>query len=124
MYGEIFNHLKGKSTPSKVYSATSAYKNSQKLSFMVTCVSLIFIHQMDIFIFSVGHLVRHSNIFCQTFIIKNVRLSDKSDEFRQHWYYRGETILVHHDTIRIMIQSSRYDTYPDMLYTCTCTAEK
>ena len=50
---------------------------------MVTCVSL-FIHQMDIFIFSVGHLVRHSNIFCRTFI-KNVRLSDRSDEFRQHW---------------------------------------
>ena len=34
--------------------------------------------------FSVGHLVRHSNIFCQT-SIKNVRLSDRSDEFRQHW---------------------------------------
>ena len=37
---------------------------------------------------------------------------------------RGETIRVHHDTIRITIQSSRYDTYRDMLYTCTCTAEK
>ena len=48
--------------------------------FMVTCVSLLFIHQMDIFIFSVGHLVRGSNIFCWTFI-QNVRLSD---EFRQH----------------------------------------
>ena len=41
---------------------------------------------MDIFIFFVGHLVRHSNIFCQTFI-KNVRLSDRSDEFRQHCKY-------------------------------------
>ena len=37
---------------------------------------------------------------------------------------RGETIRVYHDTIRITIQSSRYDTYRDMLYTCTCTAEK
>ena len=35
--------------------------------------------------FSVGHLVRHSNIFCRTFI-ENVRLSDRSDEFRQHWF--------------------------------------
>ena len=40
---------------------------------------------MDIFfIISVGHLVRHSNIFCRTFI-RNVRLSDRSDEFRHHW---------------------------------------
>ena len=37
---------------------------------------------------------------------------------------RGETIRVHHDTIRITIQISRYDTYRDMLYTFTCTAEK
>ena len=69
----IFNHLKEKSTPSKVLSDTSA------------CVSLLFIHQMDIFIFSVGHLVRHSSIFCWTFI-KNVQLSDRSDEVRQHWW--------------------------------------
>ena len=33
-------------------------------------------------------------------------------------------IRVHHDMIRITIQSSRYDTYRDMLYTCTCTEEK
>ena len=46
----------------------------------LSCASLLFIHQMDIFIFSVRHLVRHSNIFCLTFI-KNVQLSD---EFRQH----------------------------------------
>ena len=52
---------------------------------MVTCVSLFLIHQMDIFIFSVGHSVRHSNIFCRTFM-KNVRLSDRSDEFRQHCF--------------------------------------
>ena len=38
--------------------------------------------------------------------------------------FRGETIRVHHDTIHITIQSSRYDTYRDMLYTCTCTAVK
>ena len=31
----------------------------------------------------VGHLVRHTGVFCRTFW-KNVRLSDKSDEFRQH----------------------------------------
>ena len=37
------------------------------------------------FINSVGHLVRHSNIFCRTFI-RNVRLSDRSDEFRHHWW--------------------------------------
>ena len=40
------------------------------------------------FIISVRHLVRHSNIFCQTFI-RNVRLSDRSDEFRHHWIYHG-----------------------------------
>ena len=40
---------------------------------------------MDIsFIISVGHLILHSNIFCRTFI-RNVRLSDRSDEFRHHW---------------------------------------
>ena len=50
---------------------------------MVTCVSFVFIHQMDIVIFSVGHLVRHSKIFCWTFI-NSVRLSDGSDEFRKH----------------------------------------
>ena len=38
--------------------------------------------------------------------------------------FRGETIRVHHDMIRIMIQRSQYDTYRDMLYTGTCTAEK
>ena len=36
------------------------------------------------FLISVGHLVRHSNIFCRTFLRK-VRLSDRSVEFRQHW---------------------------------------
>ena len=39
------------------------------------------------FIISVGHLVRHSNIFCRTFI-RNVRLSDRSDEFRHHCHLR------------------------------------
>ena len=43
------------------------------------------------FIISVGHLVRHSNIFFWTFI-RNVRLSDRSDKFRHHcrwfWYWR------------------------------------
>ena len=34
------------------------------------------------FIFSVGYLVQHCNIFCRTFI-KHVRLSDNSDEFQQ-----------------------------------------
>ena len=33
---------------------------------MVSCVLLLFIHHMDIFIFSIGHLVRHSNIFFRT----------------------------------------------------------
>ena len=37
-------------------------------------------------LFSVGHLVRHSNIFCRTFI-KSFRLSDKSDELRQPCWY-------------------------------------
>ena len=32
----------------------------------------------------VGHLVRQTGVFCRT-LGKNVRLSDKSDEFRQHW---------------------------------------
>ena len=43
--------------------------------------------QTSIFMFFVGHLVWHSNIFCRTFI-KNVRLSD---EFWQHCK-RGNTI--------------------------------
>ena len=64
-------------TSSRRAKKESIYKCLQKqrddikpncLSFMVTCVSLLFIHQMDIFIFSVGHLVRHSDIFCRTFI--------------------------------------------------------
>ena len=38
--------------------------------------------------------------------------------------YRGETIRVYHNMIRITIQSLRYVSYRDMFYTCTCTAEK
>ena len=68
---------------------------------MVTCVLLLFIHQMNISIFSVGHLVQHSNIFCRTFI-KNVRLSDRSYEFRQHCVHmlRGDLTLI--DTVNAL----------------------
>ena len=45
-----------------------------------------------------------------------------TDYFRK--ISRGETIRVHHDTICITMQSPWYDTYHNMLYTCTCTAEK
>ena len=54
------------------------------------------------------------------------RLLDKMVKYKQkhdHECFRGETIWVHHDTIHITIQSSRYDTYRDMLFTCTWTAE-
>ena len=47
----------------------------------------------------------------------------QTDLIQMDLIHRGETIRVHHDTIRITIQSSRYNTYRDMLYTCTCTAK-
>ena len=79
---------------------TVRWHKTSFLSFMVTCVSILFIHKRDILIFSVGHLVRHSNIFCRTFI-KNVRLSDRSDEFRQHCTNRSCWLLGPHLTRRV-----------------------
>ena len=46
----------------------------------------------------VGHLVRQTGIFCRT-LWKNVRLSDKSDEFWQHC--RGENISLIHVTFTL-----------------------
>ena len=51
---------------------------------MVTYLPLLFIYQMDIFFYNFcrtfGPALQH---FCRTFI-RNVRLSDRSDEFRHH----------------------------------------
>ena len=65
MFGVTFNHLKEKVLHLKCYEClkTARWHKSSLLSFMVTCVSLLFINHMDISIFSVGHLVRHSDIF-------------------------------------------------------------
>ena len=46
--------------------------------------SIFFFFGQKIF---VGHLVRQTGVFCRT-LWKNVRLSDKSDEFRHHCHVR------------------------------------
>ena len=59
-------YFKGKNTPSKVLGVstkTARWHKMSLLSFMVTCVSLLLLNKMDIFIFSVGHLVQHSTFF-------------------------------------------------------------
>ena len=48
-------------------------------------------------------------------------MSGGPTDLRKHWGWNDRQ-RVHHDAIRITIQSSWYDTYRDMLY--TCTAEK
>ena len=77
---------------------------------MVTCVSLLFIHQMVIFIFSVGHLVRHSNIFCRTFI---------KNEFYACFPFLqlGGALVNYHSPVVIVVFDPRYDYSYQALYT-------
>ena len=61
MFGVIFNHLKEKVlhlnlSAIRVSTKTAKWHKSSLLSFLVTCVSLLFINQLDIFY-----------IFCRTF---------------------------------------------------------
>ena len=112
----------------RVSTKTTRWHKSSLLSFMVTCVLLPFINQMDIFIFSVEHLVRHSDIFCQTFI-KNIRLSDRSDKFRQHWEKNDVLVKITHwhlwniTTLRLMLSSACMSVHLSMCLTlsvCVC----
>ena len=60
--------------------------------------------------FFVGHLVRHSNIFCRTFM-KNVRLSDRSDEFWQHWKRERKLYKLYICTVEAIVLGVPYANY-------------